>query len=78
MEKQLKENEIVCEKFNQSLESKYQNDDHYSCVLSLSEDGTELIVSNYKAVGYKKIEQETQTTNALDSNQDSDSKNENR
>ena len=78
MEKELQENEIICKKYNQSLDKKYQNDDHYSCVLSLSKDGQELIVSNYKAIGYKKIEQETQATSDGDPNLDSDSKNDNK
>ena len=48
LEQFMKENEILCDKYNQSLDKKYQNSDHYVCSISLSENGKELIVYNFK------------------------------
>jgi len=58
LEQKMKENEILCEKYNQSLDKKYQNSDHYVCAISLSENGKELIVYNFKPQGYKGVAQE--------------------
>jgi hypothetical protein len=49
--------DIICEKYNQSFEQKYQNNDHYQCVIKISKSGNDLIVWNYKPNGYKKITQ---------------------
>ena len=53
----LKNTEIFCEKYNQSLEIKYQNDDKYVCSLKLSPNGKQIHVFNYKPQGYKEVEQ---------------------
>lgn len=54
--------EIICEKYNQSLEQKYQNEDHYKCSIQVSKNGNNLIVWNHKPNGYKIIAQEAEDT----------------
>lgn len=49
---------ILCWKYNYSLEQKYQNRESFFSTLTLSEDGEELLLFNYKPKYYKDLEEE--------------------
>jgi hypothetical protein len=52
----LKSKEISCQKYNYSLASLVQNQDHYFATIQLSKDGKKLMVENLKPNEYKVVE----------------------
>ena len=49
----LKNKEISCQKYNYSLEQRYQNQDHYIATLQLSKCGKKLLIYNLKPEEYQ-------------------------
>ena len=49
---------ILCWKYNYSTESQYQNRESFFSTLTLSKDGDELLLFNYKPKYYKDLEAE--------------------
>ena len=49
---------ILCWKYNYSMESQYQNRDSFFSTLTLSNDGKELLLFNYKPKYYRDLEVE--------------------
>lgn len=52
----LRNREIACQKYNYSLDKRYQNLDHYVATLRLSKDAKTLHIYNIKPQEYKQME----------------------